>query len=144
MTPLPNGQHDVSGHGGLPLRQRRPRSLGVPAADVDVRRAAITHRHLPQSERCGGTAPAVIDQASLGACISLGRRSGMIQFARRDDTAVNLCWGGRLVAPVKEAVCRSTIWMLRREASRPGSAIWFKGGNRPEQPAPATVVATKT
>ena len=79
--------------------------------------------------------PRRIDQAFFGACISLGRKSATLQFARTDDTAVNLAFSGRFVASIKEAVCRSTLWALRREAGQPGSAFWFKGGTRPKEPA---------
>ena len=46
---------------------------------------------------------------------------------------------GWSAAKLKEAVCRSTISSLRREARKPGSAFWFKGGKRP---AAATVPAS--
>jgi NADH:ubiquinone reductase (H+-translocating) len=94
--------------------------------------------------RVAGTAPAVIDQAFSGACVSLGRRSGVLQFAHKDDRAVNVYLTGRLVAPIKEAVCKGTLWALRREASKPGSAFWVKGGPRPEQPVFAPKVVTET
>ena len=38
---------------------------------------------------------------------------------------------GWSAAKLKEAVCKSTIAGLRREARKPGSAFWFKGGTRP-------------
>ena len=60
--------------------------------------------------RIAGTQPAVIDYAFVGSGISLGRRAGTIQFARKDDTAVNFYLGGRLAASVKEAVCKGTVW----------------------------------
>ena len=85
-----------------------------------------------------------IDQAFAGACISLGRKSGTLQFAHKDDTAVNLYFTGRMVASVKEAVCKGTLWALRREASKPGSAFWVKGGPRPELPVFAPKLVTET
>jgi NADH dehydrogenase len=123
---------DCASPSGVPLRMscQSAGPLGTKAADTVLSRIART-------------APAVIDQASFGACISLGRKSGVLQFAHKDDTVVNLAFGGRLVASVKEAVCKSTLWSLRREARKPGSAIWFGGGSRPEQPALAPVVVTK-
>ena len=42
---------------------------------------------------------------------------------------------GRAAAAIKEAVCRATVWFIRREARRPGAYLWLKGGARPEQPA---------
>jgi NADH dehydrogenase len=90
--------------------------------------------------RIAGNGPSGVDQASFGACISLGRKSGVVQFAHLDDRTVNLSLSGRAIAPVKEAVCRSTVWTLRREARRPGSYCWPKGGSRqrlsPSGPAP--------
>jgi NADH dehydrogenase len=115
---------DCASPSGVPLRMscQTPGPLGMKAADTVLSRVA-------------GTAPEVIDQASFGACISLGRKSGIVQFAHKDDRTINLSMSGRVVAPIKEAVCKSTIWSLRREARKPGSAFWFKGGTRPEQPA---------
>ena len=89
--------------------------------------------------RIAGTEPAVIDQAFVGSCISLGRRAATIQLARKDDTAVNFYIGGRLGASIKEAVCKGTLWGIRREARKPGSTFWLKGGKRPEQPVFAVV-----
>jgi hypothetical protein len=39
--------------------------------------------------------------------------------------------GGRTAAMIKEGVCRATLGFLRREARRPGSYFWLKGGARP-------------
>ena len=80
-----------------------------------------------------GTEPAAIDQAFLGSNVSLGRRAAVIQWARKDDTPVNFYFGGRLGAAVKEAVCKATVWGIRREARKPGSTFWAKGGKRPAQ-----------
>ena len=122
---------DCASPSGVPLRMscQMAGPLGMRAADTVLSRVA-------------GTPPAVIDQASFGACISLGRRSGIVQLAHKDDRTVNLSFTGRFVAPIKEAVCKSTLWSLRREARKPGSAFWFKGGSRPEQRAfdPVAVV----
>ena len=124
---------DCAAPSGVPLRMscQSASPLGAQAANTVLSRVA-------------GTAPAVIDQAFAGACISLGRKSGTLQFARKDDTAVNLYFTGRMVASVKEAVCKGTLWALRREASQPGSAFWFKGGPRPEQPVFAPKLVTET
>jgi NADH dehydrogenase len=124
---------DCASPSGVPLRMscQSASPLGAQAANTVLSRVA-------------GTAPAVIDQAFSGACVSLGRRSGVLQFAHKDDTAVNVYLTGRLVASVKEAVCKGTLWALRREAAKPGSAFWFKGGPRPEQPVLAPKVATET
>jgi NADH dehydrogenase len=66
-----------------------------------------------------------------------------LQFARKDDTAVNFYIGGRLGASLKEAVCKGTLWGIRREARKPGSSFWVKGGKRPSQPVLIPEVATE-
>lgn len=113
---------DCASPSGVPLRMscQSASPLGAQAANTILSRVA-------------GTTPAVIDQAFSGACISLGRKSAILQFARKDDTTVNVQFRGRVVASVKEAVCKGTLWALRREAAKPGSAKWLKGCPRPEQ-----------
>ena len=69
---------------------------------------------------------------------------GILQLGRMDDTARNLYFSGRLIATIKEAICKGTLWGMRREARKPGSTFWFKGGPRPEQPAFAQKVVTET
>ena len=81
--------------------------------------------------RLADNAPALLSQAFMGQCISVGRTYGTIQLARTDDTPVNVIVGGRTAASIKEAVCKSTLWALRREAAKPGSYRWIKGGRRP-------------
>ena len=71
--------------------------------------------------RIAGAAPAPVSAGFAGQCLSLGRRAGFFQFARRDDTAVRLFLGGAAGARLKELVCRSIVWQLAREARRPGS-----------------------
>lgn len=83
--------------------------------------------------RIAGTAPALLNQAFTGQCISVGRSFGTIQLARTDDTPVNLYVGGRMAAAIKELVCKGTVWGLRKEAAKPGWYRWLKGGNRPAQ-----------
>jgi NADH:ubiquinone reductase (H+-translocating) len=78
-----------------------------------------------------GERPARISQAFTGQCISLGRGAGTIQIARTDDTPLPLYIGGRTAAAIKEAVCKGTVGFLRREARKPGSYFWLKGGRRP-------------
>jgi NADH dehydrogenase len=78
--------------------------------------------------RIAGTEPAPLDQAFVGQCVSLGRGAGIFQFTRRDDTPVDVVLGGRAGAVVKEAICRGTVWGIRREARKPGSSGWLRGG----------------
>jgi NADH:ubiquinone reductase (H+-translocating) len=83
--------------------------------------------------RIAGTTPALLNQGFVGQCISLGRAHGTIQLARADDTPVNVVVGGRSAASVKEAICKGTLWALRREAAKPGSYQWRKDSKRPAQ-----------
>lgn len=117
---------DAVAPSGQPLRMscQAAGPLGAQAANTVLSRIA-------------GTEPAVIDQAFKGSAVSLGRRAGMIQVASKDDTAMNLYLGGRLGAAIKEGACKLAVWGIRREARKPGSIVWFKGGPRPEQPASA-------
>jgi NADH dehydrogenase len=81
--------------------------------------------------RIAGGTPAVLNQAFIGQAISLGRARGTLQFARADGTPVNVALGGRWTAAVKEAICKSTVSSIRREAAKPGSYFWYKRGARP-------------
>ena len=100
---------DCAAPSGQPLRMscQAAGPLGAQAANTVLSRIA-------------GAEPAVVDQAFVGSCISLGRRAATVQFARKDDSPVNFYLGGRLAAKVKEAICKGTLWGLRREASQPG------------------------
>jgi NADH dehydrogenase len=117
---------DAAAPSGEPLRMscQAAGPLGAQAANTVLSRIA-------------GTEPAVVNQAFAGQCISLGRRAGTIQLARTDDTPVNMVVGGRTAAAIKEAVCRATVWSIRREAAKPGSYFWLKGGKRPAPEAVA-------
>jgi hypothetical protein len=86
--------------------------------------------------RITGTEPAVINQAFAGSCVSLGRRAGIRQLSRKDDTAVNLYIAARMAAAIKEATCKLGVEDSSR-GRKPGSSFWLKGGPRPEQPASA-------
>ncbi|WNG91954.1 FAD-dependent oxidoreductase [Mycobacterium sp. ITM-2016-00318] len=94
--------------------------------------------------RIGGTQPADFEYGFAGACISLGRRAGLLQFGRKDDSPVDYFVGGRIAASLKEAICKGTVWGLRRGARKPTFGFWFKGGPRPEQPAFASRVVAET
>ncbi|WP_416565338.1 NAD(P)/FAD-dependent oxidoreductase [Nocardia testacea] len=120
---------DAAAPSGQPLRMSCQAAipLGAQAADTVLSRLA-------------GTAATPIDQAFTGSALSLGRGGALIQVARRDDTPVNLFLAGRIAATVKEAICKSTLWQLRHEARKPGSALWLKGGRKATGPA-ATATA---
>lgn len=47
---------------------------------------------------------------------------------------MDVYFSGRLIAKVKEGICKGTLWALRRSARKPGATFWLKGGPRPEQP----------
>jgi NADH dehydrogenase len=115
---------DAVAPSGRPLRMssQGAGALGAQAADTVLSRIA-------------GTEPAVVDLALIGTCISLGRRVGIRQLARKDDTAVNFYIGGRAGARIKEVTCKVGVGKIRREARKPGSLIWPKGGPRPASAA---------
>jgi NADH dehydrogenase len=89
--------------------------------------------------RIAGTPAAAINQAFTGQCVSVGRSYATVQLARPDDTPLNLFIGGRVAASIKEAVCRGTVWGIRREAAKPGWYRWLKGGKRAERLAAEAV-----
>jgi NADH dehydrogenase len=113
---------DAAAPSGQPLRMscQAALPLGAQAANTVLSRIA-------------GTPPAVVNQAFTGQCISIGRKYATVQFARPDDTPVNLFVGGRLAASIKEAVCKGTVWGLRKEAAKPGWYFWLKGGKRAQR-----------
>lgn len=115
---------DAAAPSGHPLRMSGYAAgpLGAQAADTVLSRIA-------------GTAPAPLDLAFSGACLSLGRKAGLRQIARKDDKAVNLYISGRLGAAVKEKTCRFSIDnRIRCEARTPGSMTWLRSGPRQIQP----------
>ena len=83
--------------------------------------------------RIAGTPPAAINQAFTGQCVSVGRSYATVQFARTDDTPLDVFIGGRVAALIKEAVCKSTVWGIRRESAKPGWYRWLKGGQRAQR-----------
>jgi NADH:ubiquinone reductase (H+-translocating) len=111
---------DAAAPSGRPLRMSSYAAgpLGAQAVDTVLSRIA-------------GTEPAVLSVAFSGACVSLGRRSAVRQLAGRDDSPVNVYVGGRVGAAIKELTCKFGVAKIRREARRPGSLIWPKGGPRP-------------
>ena len=113
---------DAAAPSGLPLRMSCQAAipLGAQAANTVLSRIA-------------GTEPKPLNQAFTGQCISLGRSVGLIQIAHLDDSVMPLYIGGRAAATVKEAVCKGTVSFLSREARKPGSYFWLKGGKRGEK-----------
>jgi NADH:ubiquinone reductase (H+-translocating) len=111
---------DAAAPSGQPLRMscQAAGPLGIQAANTVLSRIA-------------GTAPVVLNQGFVGQCISLGRSHATFQLAHTDDTPLDAYLGGRVAASLKEAVCKGTVWSIRREAAKPGSYFWLKGGKRP-------------
>ncbi|WP_422745083.1 NAD(P)/FAD-dependent oxidoreductase [Mycobacterium sp. WMMD1722] len=113
---------DAASPSALPLRMscQAALPLGAQAAETVLARLA-------------GESPAPINQAFTGQCISLGRTAGTIQLARFDDSVLPLHLGGRIAATIKEQVCKGTLSFLRKEAGKPGSYFWLKGGKRAQK-----------
>jgi NADH dehydrogenase len=74
--------------------------------------------------------------------VSLGRHSATVQISHEDDTPTRFYLSGRVAASIKEAVCKGTLWNLRREARKPGSSVVFKGSERDTMPVAAPQVVT--
>ena len=115
---------DSAAPSDLPFRMscQAASPLGAYAADTVLSRIA-------------GEQPAPIAMGFVGQCISLGRRSGIFQFAHSDDTAGRLYLGGRIGAKLKQFTYWGTVKDLALEASRPGSFFvpaWATDGTRQE------------
>ncbi|MFE5836459.1 hypothetical protein [Arthrobacter sp. NPDC056493] len=76
---------------------------------------------------------AALSAGFMFRCISLGRRSGLIQTVAADDRPRQFVVQGRLAGLAKEQVCRMTLSWIRGERRRSGSFRWPKG------PLPADV-----
>lgn len=113
---------DAAAPSGRPLRMscQAAGPLGAQAANTVLSRIA-------------DEPPAVLNQAFTGQCISLGRTGATVQLSHKDDTPASVVVAGRVAASIKEAICKGTLWSIRREAAKPGSYFWLKGGNRPAQ-----------
>lgn len=114
---------DAAAPSDLPLRMscQAALPLGSKAADTVL-------------DRLAGERPAPLTAGIAAMCISLGRRAGVFQLAHRDDTAMGLHVAGRFGATLKEAICKSAVGQLGKEAHRPGSHFWpVKDGTRPER-----------
>lgn len=62
----------------------------------------------------------------IGQCVSLGRRDGVVDLVRPDDTPLERAITGRLGARIKEAICRFTLLSLSAERLLPGAYTWRK------------------
>ncbi len=104
---------DAAAPASAPLRMscQAALPLGSHAADTVLSRIA-------------GEQPANFTKGIGAMCVSLGRRAGVFQFARFDDTAIPLHVPGRLGAKLKEAACESPVKQMAAEARKPGSHKW--------------------
>ncbi|WFB08101.1 FAD-dependent oxidoreductase [Streptomyces sp. LX-29] len=66
-----------------------------------------------------GEAPKPLGFRYIIQCLSLGRRDGLIQFVRADDSPRERALTGRAAAFAKERVVRQTVANLRLAANRP-------------------------
>ena len=85
--------------------------------------------------RISGEDPAAVNQAFVGQCISIGRTGATFQISRFDDTPTRFYLGGRTAARIKEFICRGTVNYIQKEARKPGSYYWLRGGKRPAHEA---------
>lgn len=104
---------EVPGVGTLRMSCAAGMPIGAHAADVINARAA-------------GREPRPFRFRYVVQCISLGRRDGVIQFVRADDSPHERILTGRAAAWAKERICRFTVGSLRLERRRPGSYLWLK------------------
>ncbi len=118
---------DAASPSGLPYRMgcQSAVQLGPHAADAVLRRIE-------------GGRPEPISIAFVGLCVSLGRGAGIVQFARKDDTAIRFHVGGRPGARLKEYVVSLTVKQLSDEARKPGARVLKAKDNARQQRVQAT------
>ena len=75
-------------------------ATGLPTTQQAVRAIAA---------RLSGNDPRPLKFSYYNQCISLGRRDGLIQFTRADDSPVEAILTGRLAALFKESIVRGTV-----------------------------------
>lgn len=68
------------------------------------------------ADRLAGRTPKPLHFRYFNQCISLGRRDGLIQFVRADDSPVEAVLTGRIAALYKETIVRSTVTLERHPA----------------------------
>src|SRR5699024_4521542 len=106
---------DAAAPSGLPVRMscQAAMQLGPQAAETVLPRIA-------------GRQPPPIGVAFVSQCVSLGRKAGLMQLTRRDDSPIRLHMGGRAGAVVKETICSGILTQLRFEARHPGRMKWWQ------------------
>ncbi|MBF0661066.1 FAD-dependent oxidoreductase [Rhodococcus sp. (in: high G+C Gram-positive bacteria)] len=111
---------DCAAPSGDPVRMACQSALpmGLTAADTVLSRIA-------------GEEPATLDLGFNGIGISLGRRSGVVQFHERDDTPKDRAFAGRIALSIKDLGLKAAMAGLRVEALRPGTVALPGGGRHP-------------
>ncbi|MDT0310425.1 FAD-dependent oxidoreductase [Streptomyces sp. DSM 44917] len=113
---------DAAAPSGLPFRMgcQSAVQLGPQAAETVLSRMA-------------DRLPAPVSVGFAGQCLSLGRRAGLFQFARRNDIAIGVHLGGRPGGRLKEFVLKTTVKHLTEEARKPGARKrWIEEDSRRE------------
>ena len=90
------------------------------------RRSSPCRRHRAGTHRRYRSPP--INQAFTGECVSSGRRGGVIQIARPDDSVLPFTSAAR--RRQKEAGSARQPWFFLRRARKPGSLFWFQSSRR--------------
>lgn len=112
---------DAAAPSGLPVRMSCQAAVqtGPQAADVVL-------------ARIEGREPEPLTVMFAAQCISLGRRTGIFQLARRNDDAVGAHISGLVGGKIKEYICRGIVGQLSDEARRPGErrVRFGDGGHR--------------
>ncbi|KAK1184697.1 FAD-dependent oxidoreductase [Streptomyces sp. NBS 14/10] len=80
-----------------------------------------SHAATSLTDEAHGREPRALRFRFLIQCVSLGRRDGLVQAVRADDTPRELVLTGRAAARVKEQVVRSPISLMHLAARRPGA-----------------------
>ena len=86
-----------------------------------------------------------VGSPGLATVIIMVQRSGpllmrsAISCSRKSGARFNSSSSGRVAASIKEAVCKGTVWGLRKEAAKPGWYFWLKGGKRAQRLAAEAV-----
>jgi NADH dehydrogenase len=76
-----------------------------------------------------GTEPQPLSAGFIMQCISLGRRTGYVQFVHSDDTARRFHLAGSPGAKVKEMICKMVVTNLQKTRTKP-DAYWSPAGPR--------------
>ncbi|GLZ39486.1 FAD-dependent oxidoreductase [Actinokineospora sp. NBRC 105648] len=79
-------------------------------------------------DRLAGREPGPLSFRFVNQCVSLGRKDGLIQFVRADDTPVERVLTGRLAAWYKELIVRGALFAQRHPAL---AGVSPRGGTKP-------------